>query len=58
MKRNTDIKEMLKAKHISYMELGEMIGVCDRTVTRYMAMNLPSELRERIIQAINSKEEE
>lgn len=54
--RNTEIKEEMKIKKIQQWKLGELLGVSENTVYRWLRTELPIEKKEMILQVIrNSK---
>ena len=51
--RNIEIKRRLRAYHISYFELGELLGKSETTIYRWLRKELDKSEREKLNKAID-----
>lgn len=51
--RNIEIRELMQKYNISQWKLGELLGVCENTIQRWLRKELPEEKKQKILGAID-----
>lgn len=51
--RNKEIREIMQELNISQWKLGELLGVSENTINRWLRKELPEEKKQKILSAID-----
>lgn len=56
--RNAEIREEMKIKKIPQWKLGELLGVSENTVNRWLRTELPADKKKQMLQVIEDYDAE